>query len=54
MSMEEVCEKTTDDSKKLGNEGDVKKMWKRAANLIFCGGGSVICYFWFGIVHESM
>uniref|UniRef100_A0A1I8ENZ5 Uncharacterized protein n=1 Tax=Wuchereria bancrofti TaxID=6293 RepID=A0A1I8ENZ5_WUCBA len=48
-------ETKTDNSKKLKDEGYVNEtLWKQAANLLFCAGGTLLCYFWFGIIQESM
>lgn len=53
--MEEVRETATDDCKKLREEICVNEtLWKQAANLIFCAGGTLFCYLWFGIIQESM
>lgn len=43
-----------------GEYVDVKKInsseaiWRQALNLIFCAGGTLLCYLWYGIIQESM
>lgn len=52
--MKEMCE-TTNNCKKLGDEVCMNEApWKQVANLIFCAGGTMLCYLWFGIIQESM
>ncbi|VDK34011.1 unnamed protein product [Anisakis simplex] len=28
--------------------------WRQAISLVFCSGGILVCYLWFGIVQEAM
>lgn len=37
-----------------GHTGARHVDWRQAINLIFCAGGILVCYLWFGIVQESM
>ncbi|MCP9257542.1 hypothetical protein DINM_000890 [Dirofilaria immitis] len=52
--MEEVRE-TTVGSKKAKDVVYINEtLWRQAANLIFCAGGTLLCYLWFGIIQESI
>uniref|UniRef100_A0A8R1TNE8 Sugar phosphate transporter domain-containing protein n=1 Tax=Onchocerca volvulus TaxID=6282 RepID=A0A8R1TNE8_ONCVO len=44
-----------DDSKKTEDEVCANEtVWRQAANLIFCAGGTLLCYLWFGVIQESI
>ncbi|VBB30467.1 unnamed protein product [Acanthocheilonema viteae] len=47
--------KITDNCKKVRDEVCMdESLWKQITNLIFCAGGTMLCYLWFGIIQESI
>uniref|UniRef100_A0A915PYK6 Small-subunit processome Utp12 domain-containing protein n=1 Tax=Setaria digitata TaxID=48799 RepID=A0A915PYK6_9BILA len=53
-SVEEISEEV-ENRKEVRSIAHIDEaLWKQTANLIFCAGGTLFCYLWFGIIQESI